>query len=203
MNRFVRSLTLLWRFEDTESHILSSEVDMIVPLTYGTLNSCLTCGTASTNKIALQFAIILRHAYVMCCPCSRPHGDGGGYENAFRSSILRGLKSRLIVGQAVDNTVDEALMIRNALKAKGLNPVTILLVSGEWHSRSARYVWEKVFPDCEILVTCIGHFEEVQENHPFDNQRSVFRWIIANVLRHLALRVLPLSVVRRINHRST
>ncbi len=202
MNRFLQSLTSLWRSEDTENRILASEVSLIVPLTYGTLSTHLTDGTKATTEIALQFLREVPRSYIMYCPCSHPHGDGGVYEKHYRSLVLWRC-SRYIVGPMADNTVDEALKIRDALKAKGLNPVTILLVSGEWHSRSARYVWGKVFPDCEILVTCIGHFKEVQVNHPLDNQRSVFRWIMANVLRHLALRILPLSVVRRINHRST
>lgn len=92
---------------------------------------------------------------------------------------------------AVSSTIDEALATRawcdQLLMAY---PTRILVITGPAHSRTCRYVWRKTFPRAEINVATFDTVWEFDEQNTMVFARNRWAWLLANMLRHVAWRVL-------------
>jgi hypothetical protein len=181
---------------------------MIVPTSFVTGKKALTNGT----KEALEKAIILARIYN--CPilamshCSYPFTGAEDVEKRLRQDMVdqadrqvgHKIFSRVIHADPMVSTVNEALNIGRALDALGIHPLTIIVVTGECHSRSALYIWKKVFPDAEVYLELIDFCYETQPDHPVHDQRSPWKWFVMNVLRQCALWVFPLRALAKVQH---
>src|SRR3989344_6880786 len=49
----------------------------------------------------------------------------------------------------VESTIEEAERIRDDLMARGFKPRSIIIVTDDWHSRSAKLVWEKIWAEAK------------------------------------------------------
>ena len=98
----------------------------------------------------------------------------------------------------LNNSVEEAKNISKAVKK--VEPKCILIVTGELHSRSVRFIWQKVFPNTKILISCINFENEVERDSILPIQRTAARWAFANVARQVLLRILGLERMKNLHH---
>lgn len=179
-------------------------VEAIVPISFVTGKESLTYATLGNMRGAVKFSKMFPDARVAWSSCSYPFPGAEEVENAYRVKMLKNERPRMepIIAGPMINSVDEAMKIKEKLAERGISPKCILLVTGELHSRSARYIWKKVFPGTRILVSCIPYTLEIQPDHPVKDQRVMWKWVLSNILRQAALRVLPLDMVRKIQHKA-
>jgi hypothetical protein len=96
------------------------------------------------------------------------------------------------------NSITEARVIKESLPFR---PDRILVIAGEMHSRSVRYIWRKVFPGTDIVIHTIPHRYEYRSGHGVWWQRhGPWVWLLANVLRQLLIRVRGLDAVAKMHH---
>lgn len=191
----------LWQVETYEPLPRRNEVDLIVSISYTTLPKRLTDATKANLELALKYVKVYPQARLAFSSCSYTFPGADKVEHILQMRMCAEAKVKPIVAKPMVNTVDEAMNIRAILNEKGIHPKCILIVTGELHSRSARYVWEKVFPGARIFIRCTPCDFEVQPDHPVLDQRVIWKWVRSNVLRQVALRCLPLSYVRKIKHK--
>lgn len=198
LSTFVR----IWKTENTLEQIGSAPIDLIVPLSFTSLPGTLTIGTGMSLERALGYHInYFPSASVAFSSCSYVFPGAEKVEDALRTETCRQAGIEPIVAKSMVSTVDEAVNIQEALDARGIHPKCILIVTGELHSRSARYIWQKLFPGSQILITCISYQLEIQPNHPVLDQRQMWRWVLSNIKREIALRCLPLGWIRKMQHK--
>jgi len=192
-----------WKTENTKEEIRSADVELIVPISFTTLRNKLTFGTLVNVTTAVMYKVrFFPDARIAFSSCSYPFNGAEHVEDELRTDICQNAGIKPIIAEPMVNTVDEAMNIREALNSKGINPKCILIVTGELHSPSARYIWKKLFPDAKILISCIPHHMEIQPNHLVLDQRTMLKWVVSNIKREIALRLLPLSFVRKIQHKA-
>jgi hypothetical protein len=150
----------------------------------------------------LNFRAAFRGAPLAFGNCSYIFPGSEGVESELKREVFPELSSMNVLEVTIQNSVDEAENICQITKEKGIKPRCILLVTGELHSRSARFIWQKVFPGATVLVNCIGYHDEVESDSPVPVLRSVPRWIFANIVRHLALLTVGLRI-RNLHHRTS
>lgn len=199
LSTFVR----YWKSENKSQDILRSDVDLIVPISYTTLRDGLTEATKRNMEIAISEKIERSSSSIRLAfsSCSYPFKGAEIVEDKLRSEMCRQVVIYPILARPMVNTVDEAFNVRDALNERGLKPKCILIITGELHSRSARYVWKKLFPEARILIRCIPYSLEIQPDHIVLDQRQMGKWVLSNVKREIALRLLPLSFVRKFQHK--
>lgn len=199
LSTFVR----YWKKESGEE-MEDTRADLIVPISYTTLQNRLTDATCANVELVLK----LRKSWypdarIAFSSCSYPFPGAELVEDRLRTEMCRKAGVEPIVAAPMVNTVDEAMNIREAMmKHKGLYPQSILIVTGELHSPSAKYIWQELFPKARILIRCISYKLEIQPDHLVLDQRTMGKWILSNIKREVALRVLPLSVIRKIQHKA-
>lgn len=198
LSTFIR----LWKKENIEEEIKTANISLIVPISFTTLRSKLVNGTRVNMEKAIQYQIEwFPNAVVAFSSCSYLFDGSEIVENSFRAEMCQKAGIEPIIAKSMINTVDEAMSIRDALNIRRIYPKCILLVTGELHSRSVYYIWRKLFPDAYILITCIPHKLEIQPDHLVLSQRKTWTWIRDNIARQIALRILPLSWIRKIRHK--
>ncbi len=176
--------------------------ELIVPLDYAMdLSLGLAKPTMGGFCGALELACHYPDAALAFGNSSHCYPGSEKDEARFKDMLLQesGIANRVIDAGGITNTVTEARKIRDALP-RDFFPKEILVITGPLHSRSAYLVWQRTFPSCRISLLYFG-VDECQENHFFPLQRSGWRWLAANVLRQLALLVLGLDRVARIQHK--
>jgi hypothetical protein len=118
------------------------------------------------------------------------------HENRLKRELLIDMKSRqplIMVKRGVNNSVEEA----EAISEEYRGPREVILVVCDWaHARSAKRIWEEVFPLSEIVVYSVDC--EWNERNRAWLQQSRFRWNIACLLRHALLIVGGLERIRNI-----
>lgn len=194
----------IWKTENTGDEIRAANVDLIVPISYTTLRSELTDATIANVKRAIKYCLedFPNSACVAFSSCSYLFQDAARVEDGFRNGLCHDAGIEPIVAKSMINTVDEAMNIRDALDARGIRPKCLLIVTGELHSPSARYIWEKLFPEARVLIACIPCELEIQPNHLVLDQRKMWKWVLSNIKREVALRILPFPIIRKIQHKA-
>jgi hypothetical protein len=138
-----------------------------------------------------------------CC-CSYPFEGAEKVERDFKwkliERICKGKRVQIVQGGQIINTVVEAQNIAKALDDEGIDPKTILVVTSQAHSRSAYWIYTRMFPWTEIYLKIFPFENEYQADHPIPDQRTPWRWFIMNVLRQCALWVFGLNFVAKIKH---
>ncbi len=176
--------------------------NVVVPVSYTTGREHLVGATIINLFQAIQLKRQFPGATLIFSNCSYPFTHADRVESTFKCQILYRAGVTAREAQSMTNSVDEAVQIKEHLARAGIFPKRILVVTGQMHSRSALYIWRRVFPDAEIFLSLISFREEVQLDQPVLAQRSPWRWLLSNVLRQIALRIVPLEWVRLVRHRA-
>jgi hypothetical protein len=191
------------KVEDLRWEIMASNIDLIAPLSYATCRACLAHATLYNALGAVEWASSFPDAKVALSPCSYPFEGAAEVEIAFRKKIFLRHGIEPIIAEPMVNSIDEAEKIRDKLQSLAIKPKNILLLTGEMHSRAARIIWCKTFPDAYVFVRCETPCElEVQDDHPTPDQQRMGTWMRQSVKRYVAVRTLPLSLLRKIRHRA-
>ena len=207
INTLFSALVADWKSEDTRT--LPSIIDVIVPLSYNTLPRELCSGTRAAFMKALELKQWCPGALFMFVNCAHSGFPGCAQrEYELKKEILAAGKGRwnnhwpdsyICAGEAV-NSVTEAETIRTMLVSP---PKRILVVCGEIHSHSVRSIWEKVFPDTQIIIRCFPHTQEYQKDHPFFVVRSSWVYFATRVVRQVLLRTIGVRNLGKLSHRAS
>ncbi|MFH1780861.1 MAG: hypothetical protein ABH841_02565 [Candidatus Nealsonbacteria bacterium] len=174
--------------------------DLVVPLGYGLLNhNKLPDASEKTLREAVKIAnqyqapIVWANVNYLWPECAEA-------ENRLKTEKARlaGLTSAPIIVQGVTNSVTEAQNIRLTLEQTSISILqskTIIVVADWPHARSARMIWREVFPESTVIIKSI--YGRWNEHHPCFFQRSESRWLIINLIRHLALIILTAEGISR------
>lgn len=200
---FVGWLAKLWEWEVSVD--VKDEVDVIAPLSYGARpDGRLANGTA--EAMALAIACQKEFPKTIIAFGNAPHCFPGAemVESRLKKELLlqAGVAS-VLETRPVFNSVDEAYAVRERLNRAGIHPECIIVIAGQFHSRGARLIWKKVFPESTIVLRTFSYRLEYQADHPVFMQRGVKRWVAANLLRQIMLILLGLRITGRITHSSS
>lgn len=188
----------LWGDENPTRDV--ANIDLIVPISYGTKKDGLVNATRKTLEEAISYKKLFSKAVLVFGNCAYTFAGAEIREKELKESILReNAIEEYISASGINNTVEEAELIKKTLP---FSPSRILLVTGEMHARSARFVWRRVFPNAKIIVRCIKHTYEYQKDQPIKVVRSGYKWFFANLARHLLLTFFGLRI-RHLKHRAT
>lgn len=91
-------------------------------------------------------------------------------------------------------SVGEACLTKAVLPAE---PRSIILVTGECHSRRAKLIWEKVFPKSKISVVTVPAEKEVDRESILLLLRRVGTCLAANIAGWLVLKFFGLGIASK------
>lgn len=186
-------LVSYWTDEDwLDAFRLNTRTDnIIVPLTYTILPTGLTDATREILFEAIRMGKIFPVAKMAMVNCGYTFTGAAAKEKKFKLEVLRlvGLKNEVIWAEDANNSEEEAKRIKEALEKLGIQPRRILIVTGMIHSRRAKFIWRKEFPEAEIFCRCVSWRWETQCNHPNPIQRVQWIWYLANVAVYVAIRM--------------
>ena len=176
-------------------------------ISYATGRDCLMKATERHFSYALLFVANVDDSRRICVAhscCSYPFLCAAQVEQGFKKSLVdsicRDRDVRIIEGESMINTVVEAQNIKTALDEAGVNTSTILVVTSQAHSRSAYWIYSRLFPNAKIYLKIFPFEDEYQVDNPIPDQRYPWKWFIMNVLRQCALWVFGLDFVAKIKH---
>lgn len=108
-------------------------------------------------------------------------------ENELKIKELKsaGVTIAPIIGEGVVDTVTESRSIRKAVIKAGLQSKIIVVVTDWPHTRRARRIFKKAFPESTIIMRSIEG--EWNEGHSNFLARSNMRWLLANIFYHILL----------------
>jgi hypothetical protein len=202
LERLLQFFLRFWKVQSDYGRIEISHPDLIVPISFATLRDRLCNGTKANADLALQWAKKFSSSQVCFSSCSYPFPGAEQVEDRLRGKIFKDGCVEPIVASSMINTVDEAIRIKDALDERSIYPKVILIIDGEIHSRSAYYVYRKVFPNALVLVYCTPYNLEYQPDQIVESQRTLGSWLFSNIARQIALHVLPLSMIRKIKRKA-
>ena len=164
-----------WENCDRPSVIAKRPVDLVVPISYSILPNRLTKATDAN----LEWAIIWANNTIPIAlsNCAYTFSGAATKEKELREELLqiRENKAEVIWAEDMNNSIQEARAIKEAVTKRGLKPQCILVVTCMMHTRSVRYIWKKTFPEAEILVHANDWIYEAEPDQPVIIQRSHWR----------------------------
>ncbi|MDP2651863.1 MAG: hypothetical protein Q8O94_01880 [bacterium] len=169
---------------------MPQQVDLIGLVTFGATKDGLTQGSQVTTRKALLLAKQHPEAKVAFGVFTLSH-------HQIEERVKRKSFERPFFAGKVVSTIEEAEKIHNSLPF-GFTPRNIVIVTDQWHSRSAKLVWERIWqnaiPKPSIYVCSVPSVKTVNADNPTRALRSQWFWALVNVLRHLFLLFVPGSV---------
>lgn len=210
-NRSVLTLLLegcvrLWELRPRFGLVDSQRTpNIVVATSYCTTRNELTLASRRIQEVALAEARAHR-AWLLFAPCEYPFPNAAEVERRHRMSRVPSDFSRVISADSMNNTVEEVKAIHAVVNHQpGLfvpkgGKLTILVVTGQMHSRSALLIWKHYFPDAAIYVRTIDHRFEYQPDHPVDLQTGPWKWLFANLARHFLLLTIGPERTGRFRH---
>lgn len=191
-----RLARLIYGLEDEQF----SRCDIVVPLGYGlTKDGKLPDGAKKTFIMAAIVAAKFNSS--LAWASSNYFWPGcKEQEDTEKSALLESLNFNLprIIAEGITNSVSEARKIKKALVREKVMAQIIVVVCDWLHARSAKLIWEKIFPDAEITFLSVEG--KWGKTHAAILQQSDFRWLITCILRHLALILLGVERVANFQH---
>ena len=191
----------IWRSDNSAEEVMGAPVDLVVPVCYAMSRKD---KLAEATKLNFEIALRLLRGFPDATLAF------GNWPYAFpdseyvESHLKREMISPNFLGRILEvilrNSVGEAENIRDAGLRIGFSPKCILLVTGVLHSRSARFIWQRVFPNARIIIVCIDYKYEVEKGHIIKVQRYLHKWVVVALGRHALLRTFGLSI-RNLRHR--
>lgn len=181
---FFEKLARLWSVDES----LPSRVDVIALVSFGATKDGLTKGAQVTLRKALDLAARYPGARVAfgvftLSPCPR-------LEECLKRQSF---KDPIFAGEVV-STIEEAEKIQASLPPE-IIPLSFIVVTDEWHSRSAKTIWKRIWQDAipkpDIRVIVVPSSEVIDEENPMKALRSHWTWALVNVLRQIFLVCVP------------
>ncbi len=186
------------------------EPEVIVPLDYGHFNIEFGGHISSMSRSGLlkatEWLARCPNAVLVYGNSSHSYRDSDVAAAKEKAKLLLDLRvvsaGREINAGGIENSVKEADAVSESLRQRGITPKEILVITGPLHSRSALFIWGKVFPGVRISLV---HFDssEWQRGNQFWFMRRRWRWTLAAILRHAVVRipVVGLALARKVKHR--
>lgn len=198
----LQKLISLWKVENSLKEIYEAKADLIVPICYALIGGKRLAPATELNfKKAMEFLKMMPEAKLGFGNCTYFSAGEEIVESKLKKKMLDALPSIDFVEVSLQNSITEAENIYGEIIRKHWEPRCILIVTGEIHSRRARRIWRKTFPHCEILVRCTSRHNEVHQDYPIPDQRTLSRWFIVNIVAHL-IAIIPfgISILKRMSH---
>ncbi|MEK7601333.1 MAG: hypothetical protein AAB480_02275 [Patescibacteria group bacterium] len=191
---FIDRLAQMWAVSDT----LPDNIDLIGVVSFGATATRLSNGSQETIEKAAWLNWICPGAVVAFGEFTKNPVPGVEKERK-----LYYFPEAVFAGNVI-STIEEAEKIYAAL-SPNLRIQRIVFVTDQWHSRSAKLIWEKVWarhglkPDIRI-VTVPSAFN-IDPEHPMTLIRTQWKWALANVLRHAFLLLMPFGfdILKKLN----
>lgn len=183
----IQKFARLWRVEDT----LPPQADLIALVSFGATKDGLTQGSQTTMERAKILETRYPKARVVFGAFTfsprREFEEKSKKEN-FKDPIFAG---------DVASTIEEAEKIRASLPPD-LAPRTIVVVTDQWHSRSVKTVWTRIWKDAvprpDIRVCAVDSSLTIDAGSPMTLGRKGWTWALVNVLRQMFLVLVPGSI---------
>ncbi|MDO8482922.1 MAG: hypothetical protein Q7S86_03840 [bacterium] len=191
-----------WKSEDSVVRLANGRFDLIIAISYSTGREKLVKATEAIAHRAAELSKRYPQAKVVLSNCEYTFPGAEEVEWQFRRDLFAGYGITAHRAGNMNNSVQEAQAISRYVAGYKLPANRILIVTGEMHSRSARWIWERVMPNSEITVTCIGSEFEWQPDQPVFVQRGPWKWFAANIARQVLLQIFGLHRIARLHHRS-
>lgn len=180
----IEKIARLWSANDN----LPPHVDVIVLVSFGATKNGLTKGTKATLEKTLELVKQYpeaRVAFGVFTLSPRP-----GVEERIKKLTFK----NPIFADTIVSTIEEAEKIRAALPSE-LIIRSIVVVTDEWHSRSAKTVWTRVWrdktPRPNIRIISISSSLTIDGDNPMIALRKHWTWALVNVLRQIFLICVP------------
>lgn len=189
---------------DDPKVVKEQNIDMIVPLSYGTTPEKLTDASERIFLEAIHYLKNFRDALTAFANASYCFPDAAKVEHSLKMALLRAHNvspDRILIADGIVNSVQEAWAVRKVIREKGIEVKSLLLITGQMHTPSARFIWKRVLPEVNIFILCIPWIYEVQKDHPVIVQRSAWKWLCMNIIRWLALLTVGPTAISKIHHR--
>lgn len=174
--------------------------DLAVPLGYG-FNKDRSLPDAAKKTLSEAASIAKRYKATIAWASSNyfwPKCEE--FEDLTKIDYLKniGYSGVLVTAKGIANSVMEARSIKTWVIEKRIPSNRIVVVCNWPHARSARIVWQKIFPESKIFIRNVkGNWDS---SHSARLQQSNFKWLLACLLRHAALRIFGLDRVAKIQH---
>jgi hypothetical protein len=120
-------------------------------------------------------------------------------EDQAKKSFLKSIQSQkidFIIAGGITNSITEAQSVKKALYSKSIRHKKMIIVCDWPHARSIQLIWQKVFPESEIIIKSVD--AEWNNAHGIVFQRSLFRWFVACLIRHTALILFGVARLERL-----
>lgn len=173
-------LVKIWKVEDDVGTVRGKYVNLIIPVSYGTTPRGLVVGTKRILGGAMYWGEVFKKAPIVFSCCEYLFPGAAQVESGYKTDISKNYPSPVIPSGTMNNSIQEAWVIKEKIKDNTLPHKVILVITGEIHSRSARFIWKKTFPQSVVIIRCIPWNFEFQANHPAILQRSAWRWFLAS-----------------------
>ena len=202
--RLPRFLLNLWMSEDDAWAMTIGCFDLIVPISYGTSRERLARATEAIARQAATIKSVYSQAELVFCNCEYTFPGAEDVEWKYKQAVFEEYGYRLTARCAgkMNNSVQEAQVIAKYIAKHKLSAKRILVVTGEMHSRSARWIWKRVMPHSQVTVTCVNDKLEWEPNHPVLVQRTAWKWFLANIARQILLQIFGLDRIGKLRHRA-
>lgn len=186
-------LVSLWRVSNTEEEIVQANPDVIVPICYGTMRERLTRATEQNFIRALEWGRQFPEAIIFYGNCPYVFPGAEVFEERFKRQIIERmrLQSHVVRFGDLQNSFGEGFQGRAKFRELGIRPRSILLVTGEIHSRDARYIWRKLNPQAKVPVSTIPYLLEAEPKHPVKAQKTHWGWVRAVPKRRALIHTYP------------
>lgn len=198
-------LVQLWAVHNSLEEIRKKPVDLVVPISYSILPTRLTDATRLNLFAAANFREnMFPGTPIALSNCAYTFPGAAAKERRLREEMLlkRGVLLNVIWADNMNNSIQEARMIRKAVEEKRFSPKCILVVTCLMHTRSAKHIWQQTFPAAEILVYANDWTHEAEPGQPVLIQRSHWLWFFGNIARQVLIRLKGLDYVSQMRHRS-
>ncbi|MFY9462910.1 MAG: hypothetical protein WAP52_01855 [Candidatus Sungiibacteriota bacterium] len=193
-----------WRkTEDSIGVINAHPPDLIVPISYGTINpEHLARGTEQTLRGGLWLMQRFPDAKMVFSSCSYLFKDAGFHEDALRWKMVKdaNLIHRVFRARHMINSIDEADAVSLAAERWEITTKHILIVTCPMHSRRDQLIYGHRFPKSKIMISCMVGGEEFQPDHPVLMQRTAWQWFFVNETLLKAMQVLGPDALKRCHH---
>jgi hypothetical protein len=170
----VKVVLKLWATKDP----LPETADLIVALSMGAVEGRLSNGTRAFFKKAIEVKASYPGAKLVFVSFDLTKVG----EVRIKKQIA---PDAIFAGPAMDS-IDEATLTKG-LREK---PRSVIVVTGECHSRRAKLIWGKVFPETKISIVSISAEKEIDQENVLGLLRRVDVCLATNIAGYLFVRLL-------------
>ncbi len=187
-----------WLYGIQDTPPKKDRYDLVVPLDYGVLPNSHNPLPDATKQCLQQAVEMLFKGKAREIVWGSTDYFGPGAQDIdrakqlFVASIGFCLCPRYTVSS--NNSIQEASNIHEILP----NVKRILIICDWPHARRARIIWKHFFPNAEIGIMSVS--AKWDEGHPSYWQKSLPRWIQANILHHILIRLRGVSKLTNMVH---